>query len=99
LFIELCFSHFLDLFQHIFHVRVEAGLDVGAALVGRLDEEPSANDIALDAVARPDNVAELLDGPQLIESWFVQELESNLVEQLGARIFAFDVELVVRHQH
>ena len=51
-----------------------------AAVVGTLDEKADPKDVAPPDVARPDNVSELLQGAELVESWLGEPLLDNRVQ-------------------
>ena len=59
---------------------IEAVEDVRAAVVGTLDEESDAENVAALDVMGPDDVAELLESAKLIESGLREPLFDDSVE-------------------
>jgi hypothetical protein len=59
-------------------MRVEAVANVTAALTGRLDAELQSLDVSRNISSSKYNVTKLLDGSQLIKSWLIEELTSQV---------------------
>ena len=83
LFVELFLAKFAHFLKHVAHVFVKAWFHVWATFTWRLDQESGTNNISSILMLRKHNITQLLNGPKLVESRLIQELETHLINQLS----------------
>lgn len=95
LLIKFFFSYFANFLKHFVNVSIEACLYVGTTFIWWLNHKPGTNNVSIFSVSRENDVSKLFNCSQLVKSWFIQKLQTNLVEQLSMWIFSLNSELEI----